>query len=48
MAHTGAVFGASAKECGNYRELDMESARTECAAYLEILKNYKGDFSYES
>ncbi len=48
VAHTGPVFGATAKECGNYRELDIDAARAECAAYLAVLKNYKGDFTYEN
>ena len=48
VAHEGEVFGASAKECGNYMELDIGTAKRECAAYLEVLKNYKGDFSYEN
>lgn len=47
VAHTGAVFGSTEAECGNYKELDLESAHRECAAYLSILKNYKGDFCYE-
>ena len=48
IAHTGAVFGATRRECGNYLELDMEAARVECARYLEVLKNHKGDFRYEA
>ena len=48
VAHEGEVFGASAKECGNYKELDIGAAKAECAAYLQVLKNYKGDFSYEN
>jgi S-ribosylhomocysteine lyase len=48
VAHEGEVFGASAKECGNYKELDIGKAKAECAAYLAVLKNYKGDFSYEN
>ncbi len=47
ISHTGEVFGATRKECGNYRELDIDAAKRECAAYLEILNTYKGDFSYE-
>lgn len=35
--HDGAVFGASRKECGNYRDLDLESAKKECGAYLKTL-----------
>lgn len=48
IAHTGAVFGATRKECGNYLELDIKAARVECARYLEVLKNHKGDFRYEA
>lgn len=36
--HTGEVFGASFKECGNYLDLDLESAKRECTAYLDVLK----------
>lgn len=42
----GEVFGASRKECGNYRELDLESAKKECRAYLKNLENWN-DFSYK-
>ena len=48
VAHEGEGFGASAKECGNYKELDIGAAKAECATYLQVLKNYKGDFSYEN
>ncbi|MBE6630866.1 MAG: S-ribosylhomocysteine lyase [Ruminococcaceae bacterium] len=48
IAHKGAVFGATRRECGNYLELDIEAARVECARYLEVLKNHKGDFRYEA
>ncbi len=44
--HQGEVFGASRKECGNYRELDLESAKKECRAYLKNLENWN-DFSYK-
>lgn len=47
IAHEGEVFGAKRKECGNYRELQLESAKAECARYLEILKSYENiDFLY--
>ena len=45
-AHTGEVFGATRRECGNYLELDITAAKRECAAYLDVLNNYKGDFHY--
>ena len=37
IAHNGEVFGASAVECGNYRTLNLEKAKTACRSYLEIL-----------
>ena len=46
VAYEGAVPGASRVECGNYRELSLDSAKRECAAYLAVLENHKGDFSY--
>ena len=46
VAHDGEVFGATRRECGNYKELDINAAKRECAAYLEVLKEHKGDFSY--
>ncbi|MBE6689993.1 MAG: S-ribosylhomocysteine lyase [Ruminococcaceae bacterium] len=46
VAHEGAVFGATRKECGNYLELDIAAAKKECAAYLAVLQEHKGDFSY--
>ena len=44
--HEGEVFGASRKECGNYRELDLESAKKECREYLKNLENWN-DFNYK-
>lgn len=46
-AYEGEVFGASRKECGNYLSLDLESAKKECAAYLEILKNSDNTLKYK-
>ena len=46
-AHTGEVFGATRKECGNYKELDINAAKRECAAYLAVLKNHKGVYTYD-
>ena len=47
VAHKGEVFGATRRECGNYKELDIDAAKRECAAYLKVLEQHKGDFSYE-
>ena len=46
VSHEGEVFGASRKECGNYKELNIDAARAECAAYLAVLEKHKGDFHY--
>ncbi len=49
IAHEGAVFGASRKECGNYRELDLEKAKVECRRYLSILEaKGENDFTYRT
>lgn len=37
--HIGAVFGASAIECGNYRSLSLDAAKKEAQMYLEVLEN---------
>ena len=37
LAHEGPVFGAARKECGNYRNLSLEAAKTEAARYLAEL-----------
>ncbi len=47
IMHEGEVFGASRIECGNYKELDIDAAKKECARYLEILNGYTPDFKYE-
>ena len=41
IAHEGEVFGASRKECGNYKSLDLDAAKRECRAYLEALESRK-------
>ena len=40
VAYEGPVFGASRKECGNYLDLDLESAKRECKQYLSDLEKY--------
>lgn len=46
IAYNGPVFGASQKECGNYRDLDLEKAKAECRLYLEALQKEQS-FVYE-
>ena len=45
-AHTGGMFGASRQECGNYRELSVESAKREASAYLAVLEAKEQTFAY--
>ena len=48
IAHDGEMFGASATECGNYRNLSLSLAKTEAARYLAVLKGKrKWSFLYE-
>ena len=48
IAHEGEEFGASAVECGNYRELDLASAKRECERYLAVLRGRVNDFVYRA
>ena len=39
VSYDGEMPGNSEIECGNYRSLDLSSAKEECASYLEKIKN---------
>ncbi len=45
--HEGEVFGATKKECGNYKSLDITTAKKECMAYLKALSEREQTFTYE-
>ena len=45
--HQGEVFGASAVECGNYKNLDLSAAKKECRRYLDVLLSKEWDFKYK-
>ncbi len=47
LAHEGPVFGASSRECGNYRNLNLESAKVEAQRYLAELDARPVTFTYE-
>ena len=47
LAHEGPVFGASSRECGNYRSLSLASAKTEAQRYLSELDARPITFKYE-
>lgn len=40
VEHTGPVFGASRKECGNFVTLNLKKAQDECARYLDVIKSW--------
>lgn len=48
IGYSGEVFGATRKECGNYRELSLAAAQEEAKRYLEILESNDTDFRYKS
>ncbi|MBR2731186.1 MAG: S-ribosylhomocysteine lyase [Clostridia bacterium] len=47
LAYDGPVFGGTRKECGNYRDLDLDKAKAECARYLAALQQPQS-FRYEA
>ena len=44
--HEGEVFGNSEIECGNYRTLQLECAKTEAERYLNVLNSKHHSFLY--
>jgi len=44
--HGGEMFGATRVECGNYKNLDLNAAKAECARYLAELKAAQVHFVY--
>jgi S-ribosylhomocysteine lyase len=47
LSYEGPVFGASAVECGNYKNLDLAAAKDECRVYLEVLNQQTNmEFTY--
>ena len=44
--HDSEMFGASRKECGNYRELSLDAAKAECKRYLAALNSREQTFVY--
>lgn len=48
IAHAGDMPGAKREECGNYRNLSLDAAKTEAKRYLDILKVKNNDFEYKT
>jgi S-ribosylhomocysteine lyase len=46
IAHEGPVPGATRVECGNYKNLELGSAKTEARRYLDALNSRVCDFKY--
>lgn len=46
VKHDGEMFGATQKECGNYKNLDLKAAKDECERYLAVLNSKENDFTY--
>ena len=47
ISHNGEMFGNTRKECGNYRNLNLEAAKLECERYLNVLNSKEVTFKYE-
>jgi LuxS protein involved in autoinducer AI2 synthesis len=48
ISFEGEIFGKSETECGNYRNLDLDLAKKECAYYYEKIKDITvGDLIYK-
>lgn len=47
MEYDGEVFGASAKECGNYINLDLNCAKKICGPYMSALDRIDTVITYE-
>ena len=48
ITHDGDMPGAKREECGNYKNLSLEAAKTEAKRYLNILKSKNSDFEYKT
>lgn len=46
ISHEGRVFGDTRKECGNYRSLNLDSAKSEAKRYLSDLESREQSFCY--
>ena len=46
--HDGKMFGATRKQCGNFRGLSLASAKREAKRYLLALEARENDFKYKA
>lgn len=47
VTHEGEIFGKSRKECGNYKNLDINAAKREAERYLAVLTKRENTFKYD-
>ena len=48
VENTEGMFGAMREECGNYKNLDIDAAKRECARYLKLISGDNIDFRYKN
>ena len=46
IAHDSEMPGARREECGNYKNLDLDSAKAEAVRYLAVLEKDSNNFKY--
>ena len=46
IAHEGEMFGAERRECGNYKNLSLDAAKTECKRFLEAISKNEQTLRY--
>ena len=47
LSYEGPMPGGTRKECGNFQNLSLASAKEECRGYLDLLKQRRITFSYD-
>ena len=47
VAHDGKMFGATRKQCGNFRGLSLAAAKREAERFLALLEARDNDFKYK-
>lgn len=46
ISHKGEIYGKDRKACGNWQNLSLDAAKTECERYLGALNTKEWDFTY--
>ena len=48
LSHAGEMFGNTRKECGNYKNLDLDAAKREAGRLLNYLNTHENSFIYKT